>query len=98
MSGNNQFVPGYYNQTQAYVKAQPSAALPTKEYFYTVTGEAILGDNKKYKEFAPSRFKINEQLQNRTQSEGWEEPMKKATPYFDISKPLAAFPVKYLSK
>ena len=68
--------------------------IPLKEYYYTVTGQVIQGDNKSFSEFNPGRFKINEQLQNRTQAAGWRTPDEKASPYFDISKQFATFSTK----
>jgi hypothetical protein len=88
-----------YNLKQALVKPQTKPLIPEKKYFYTVTGQVVLGDNKGFSEFEKGRLVINEQIQNRIQAEGWNSPpLEEATPYFNISKPYASFPFQNLKK
>jgi len=62
----------------AQVQQTTDISIPVnQEYYYTVTGEIVVGKNHgtDFQEFQydTQRFKISEQLQNRTQALGWEK-------------------------
>lgn len=83
MSVKQILFPGLETQTYSeYKKATDITLPPEKMYFYSVTGDAIEGDNKSFSEFnyQNQRFSINEQLQNRTQGEAWGEQVKESVP------------------
>lgn len=80
MSNKQNFLPGYQSKKYAQYAGQvpaptPVPTIPPKNYYYTVTGQAIKGDNKSFSEFnyTNARFKINEHMQNRTQGEAWND-------------------------
>jgi hypothetical protein len=70
----SELFPGLETQTYSQYKKVKDITLPPKKmYYYSVTGDAVVGDNKSFSEFnyQNQRFQINEQLQNRTQGEAW---------------------------
>jgi len=65
----------------------PSLRQAIPQYYYSVTGEVVLGDNKNAKEFTSyntSRFPINVRKGIFVQTEGWDQPFEgEPSPLFD---------------
>jgi hypothetical protein len=68
------------------------------QYYYTITGDVVIGDNKSATEFtsySESRFPINIQPGIFIQSEGWNAPFKgNILPFYESLEP-GTIPAKF---
>jgi hypothetical protein len=64
---------------------------PIPQYFYTVTGDAVPGDNKADKAFTvyqESRFPINQRGEIGVQAQGWGDQVQgDISPVYDSNNP-----------
>ena len=72
-----------------------NAILPDN-YYHSVTGQIVAGDNKQSPEFSfdNTRYYINQPQEIITQGSSWDDQVKSdSTPYYDITSILADFTV-----